>query len=178
MNGGSFMRVRVNVDVTRPLSRGRMVSVGQSTEKWVSFKYERLPNLYYWCSCLNHDDRDYEVWLDSEGSLKVQEQKFGPWLRAPLVSRVQKNVISMLGFFHRKKGSSSTHKAPVQPRKAPVKSTVSSVAQTTPVDVDQCCVEQSDKFLCGSVTADEINSPTVFGQSSKQVGPLENQFER
>ena len=28
MNGGSFMRVRVSVDVTRPLSRGRMVSVG------------------------------------------------------------------------------------------------------------------------------------------------------
>ena len=35
MNGGSFMRVRVNVDITRPLSRGRMVSVGQGREKWV-----------------------------------------------------------------------------------------------------------------------------------------------
>ena len=35
MNGASFMRVRVNVDVTNPLSRGRMVSFGQSTEKWV-----------------------------------------------------------------------------------------------------------------------------------------------
>ena len=130
------MRVRVNVDVTNPLSRGRMVSFGQSTEKWVFFKYERLPNLCYWCDCLNHDDRDCEVWLDSEGSLKVEEQKFGPWFRAPPVSRVQKNVISVLGFFHKKKGSSSTQKAPVQPRKAPVKSTVSSAAQTTPVDVD------------------------------------------
>ncbi|XP_030970096.1 uncharacterized protein LOC115990400 [Quercus lobata] len=83
MNGGSFMRVRVNVDITRPLSRGRMVSVGQGREKWVSFKYERQPNICYWCGCLNHDDRDCEVWLDSEGSLKVEEQKFGPWLRAP-----------------------------------------------------------------------------------------------
>ena len=178
MNGGSFMRVRVNVDVTNPLSRGRMVSFGQSTEKWVFFKYERLPNLCYWCDCLNHDDRDCEVWLDSEGSLKVEEQKFGPWFRAPPVSRVQKNVISVPRIFHKKKGSSSTQKALVQPRKAPVKSTVSSAAQTTPVDVDQCCVEQSEEFLRGSVTVDEINSPTVVGQSSKQVGPLENQFER
>ena len=90
MHGGSFMRVRVKVDVTRPLSRGRKVSVGQSTEKWVSFKYEHLPNICYWCGCLNHDDRDCDVWLDSEGSLKVEEQKFGPWLHAPPMSRVQK----------------------------------------------------------------------------------------
>ena len=47
MNGGSFLRVRVSVDVTRPLSRGRMVSVEQGKENWVSFKYERLPNICY-----------------------------------------------------------------------------------------------------------------------------------
>ena len=47
MNGGSFMRVRVSVDVTRPLSRGRMVSVGQGKENWVSFKYECLTNICY-----------------------------------------------------------------------------------------------------------------------------------
>ena len=76
------------------------------------------------------------MWLDSEGSLKVEEQKFGPWFRAPPVSRVQKNVISVPGFFHKKKGSSSIQKASVQPRKAPVKSTLSSAAQTTHVDVD------------------------------------------
>ncbi|XP_030924341.1 uncharacterized protein At4g02000-like [Quercus lobata] len=45
--GGSFMRVRVRVDITIPLSRGRMVSVGQGKEIWVSFKYERLPNICY-----------------------------------------------------------------------------------------------------------------------------------
>ena len=77
-------------------------------------------------------------------------------------------------FFHRKKGSSPTQQAPVQPRKAPVKSTVSSAAQTTPADVDQCCVEQSEEFLRRSITADEINSPLVIGQSSNKGEPLEN----
>ena len=69
VDGGSFMRV----DVTRPLSRGRMVSVGQGKEQWVSFKYKCLPNICYWCGCLNHDDRDCEVCFDGEGSLKVEE---------------------------------------------------------------------------------------------------------
>ena len=99
MNGGSFMRVRVSVDVTRPLSRGRMVSVGQGKENWVSFKYERLPNICYWCGCLNHDDRDCEVWLDSEGSLKVEEQQFGPWFCAPPESRIQKKCHFSARFF-------------------------------------------------------------------------------
>ena len=73
VDGGSFMRVRVSMDVTRPLSRGRMVSVGQGKEQWVSFKYKCLPNICYWCGCLNHDDRDCEVCFDGEGSLKVEE---------------------------------------------------------------------------------------------------------
>ena len=59
--GGSFMRVRVRVDITIPLSRGRMVSLGQGKEVWVSFKYENLPNICYWCGYLTHDDRDCET---------------------------------------------------------------------------------------------------------------------
>ena len=43
------------------------------------------------------------MWLDSEVSLKVEEQQFGPWLHAPLASCVQKNVISVPGFFHKRK---------------------------------------------------------------------------
>jgi len=78
--GGSFMRIRVRVDITIPLSQGRMVSLGQGNESWVSFKYERLPNICYWCGYLNHDDRDCETQLESEGSLKVEDQQFGSWL--------------------------------------------------------------------------------------------------
>jgi len=44
-------------------------SIGKDKEVWVSFKYERLPNICYWCGCFNHDDKDCEVWLNSEGTL-------------------------------------------------------------------------------------------------------------
>ena len=43
--GGNFMRVRVKVDVTKPLSRGRKIGLRNGEESWASFKYECLPNL-------------------------------------------------------------------------------------------------------------------------------------
>ena len=40
-----------------------------------------------------------EVWLDSEGSLKVEEQQFGPWFCAPPESRIQKKCHFSARFF-------------------------------------------------------------------------------
>ena len=67
--GGSFIRIRVSIDVTVPLCRGCLVTMRGNEKVWVSFKYVRLPNICYWCGCLDHDDKDCELWLNSEGSL-------------------------------------------------------------------------------------------------------------
>ena len=34
------MRIRVNIDVTKPLCRGRKIVLQNREESWVSFKYE------------------------------------------------------------------------------------------------------------------------------------------
>ena len=81
------------------------------------------------------------MWLDSEVSLKVEEQQFGPWLHAPLASCVQKNVISVPGFFHKKKGSSTTQRASFQPRRAQANSMTVPPSPTTHADVEQNNVE-------------------------------------
>ena len=47
MRGSNFMRVRVAIDITKALCRGRCVSWSLESEGWVSFKYEQLPNLCY-----------------------------------------------------------------------------------------------------------------------------------
>ena len=39
----------------------------RSTEGWVSFKYERLPNFFYRCGLLTHSDTDCEDWLRRKG---------------------------------------------------------------------------------------------------------------
>ena len=45
--GGHFKRVRVTLDLNLPLCRGRVITLAEGGKSWVSFKYERLPNLCY-----------------------------------------------------------------------------------------------------------------------------------
>jgi len=58
---GSFIRIRAFIDISQPLCRGRLITLEDSKAHKVSFKYERLPNLCYWCGCLMHDDKDCEA---------------------------------------------------------------------------------------------------------------------
>ncbi|XP_030922912.1 uncharacterized protein At4g02000-like [Quercus lobata] len=82
LKGSNYMRIRVVIDITKPLCRGRRVTWDQDSDGWVSFKYERLPNLCYWCGSLCHDDKECILWLQSNGTLSVEDQQFGPWIRA------------------------------------------------------------------------------------------------
>ena len=79
---GTCIRVRVHIDITKPLCRGRMVRLGASDRQWVSFQYERLPIYCYWCGKLDHDEKDCRLWIQSKGSLSRDIQQYGPWLRA------------------------------------------------------------------------------------------------
>ena len=98
MKGGSFMRVRTTIDVLVPLYRGRRIMFDNNNEGWVAFQYERLLNLCYWCGMLTQDDKDCEVWLKSKGSLSIDRQQFGPWLRAPQFNPTRRQTIEVKGF--------------------------------------------------------------------------------
>ena len=82
--GGNFMRIRVQLDITQPLCRGRKIRLGGEQDHWVSFKFERLPIFCYWCGQISHDDRDCAIWLNSRGSMTPDQQEYGPWLRGEL----------------------------------------------------------------------------------------------
>ena len=68
MQRGNFVLVRVMVDISKPLSRGWLVSWDQDKEGWVSYKEG-------WVSCV--------VWLSSRGSLSTEDKQYKSWLRAP-----------------------------------------------------------------------------------------------
>ena len=53
LKGGNYMRVHVSIDITKPLSR-KKVEFENGEESWVSFEYEHLPNLCYWCGCFTY----------------------------------------------------------------------------------------------------------------------------
>lgn len=77
---GCVIRVRVRVDVSLPLCRGRVISLENGFKGRVSFRYEHLPNICYWYGCLNHFDKDCDLWIESNASLTQADQQYGPWI--------------------------------------------------------------------------------------------------
>jgi hypothetical protein len=39
---GEYLRVKICIDLTKPLSRGRIIKV-QEKDIWVAFQYEKIP---------------------------------------------------------------------------------------------------------------------------------------
>ena len=95
MLGANFMRVRVVVDVFKPLCRGRKIYWDNENEGWAAFMYERLPNICYWCGSVSHDNKDCSFWLQNKGTLRVDEQQFGPWIRPPLFNPAKKSFVEV-----------------------------------------------------------------------------------
>ena len=79
MKGGTFMRVKVSLNILEPICHGRHVTFRQNSEGWISFSYELLPNICYWCGRFTHDDKECSVWLQSKGSIAVRD---GPRYKA------------------------------------------------------------------------------------------------
>ena len=104
------MRVRVMVDISQPLSRGRMVALDNNRELCVSFKYERLPNLCYWCGHLTHNGRDYDRWIESEGSLTDADKEYRPWLKASPWYRARNFVVEVPGFYSNMKAEHTSQR--------------------------------------------------------------------
>ena len=98
-----FIRVWVMVDISQPLYRGRMVTLDDNTELYVSVKYERLPNLYYQYGRLTHNDRDCDHWIESEGSLTDADKEYGAWLKALPWSGARNYVVEVPGFYSKMK---------------------------------------------------------------------------
>ncbi|XP_030936213.1 uncharacterized protein At4g02000-like [Quercus lobata] len=110
--GDGFVRIRVTIDVSKPLCCGRVISLDSGKELWVSFKYERLPNICYRCGCLTHDDRDCDQWAEPAGSESKDSQQFGSWIRAPPFFPSRKIVVKVPGFYTRPAKDTSSSPPP------------------------------------------------------------------
>lgn len=45
MEGDRFVRVRVTLNIFKPLCKGRVITLDDEKDVWIPFKYERLPKL-------------------------------------------------------------------------------------------------------------------------------------
>jgi hypothetical protein len=83
LGGGRVMRIRVKVNINKPLCRGRKIGLANGKDSWATFRYERLPNFCYWCGMLTHGEKDCDFWLRNHSTLHQEDQAYGAWLRAP-----------------------------------------------------------------------------------------------
>uniref|UniRef100_A0A2N9IQD1 CCHC-type domain-containing protein n=1 Tax=Fagus sylvatica TaxID=28930 RepID=A0A2N9IQD1_FAGSY len=95
--GENCMRVRVRMEVNRPLCRGRLVNLDEGKQGWVAFRYERLPNFCYWCGCLDHVEKDCDIGLQQRHSSTKEEFQYGAWLRATSDCPPRKTVVIVPG---------------------------------------------------------------------------------
>ena len=131
-DGGRFIRVKVSLDISLPLCRGRLITLENGKKHWVSFKYERLPNICYWCGRLDHNDKDCTLWIQSKGSLTEENRQYNQTLRASPY-RPQKSVIFVLGFYERAENTRTSSGVPTEDQAMPEFSGPSPSIEMNPV---------------------------------------------
>ena len=56
-----------------------------------------MPNFCYWCGMVSHDAKECSIWLSSKGSLSLEQQEYGLWLRADPFSVGKKSFLFVPG---------------------------------------------------------------------------------
>ncbi|XP_021749920.1 uncharacterized protein LOC110715641 [Chenopodium quinoa] len=79
---GEFIRIKVLVEVHKPLRRGVFLAGGNGKAKWVDIKYERLSDFCFYCGILDHTDKECTKKEEEDDSSTEVVYQYGPWLRA------------------------------------------------------------------------------------------------
>ena len=110
---GKCLRVRVRIDATKRLIRGKKITIEGGEARWVQFKYERLPNFCYHCGLLSHALKDCPEPSDT-GRLSEVGLQYGAWLRGDPFGRFQKEPGKYGGGENRGGREGGTGNRPVQ----------------------------------------------------------------
>jgi hypothetical protein len=81
MEWGSYLRLRVNIDLTKPLDRGRALNLADKT-LWVEFKYEKLPLFCFRCGRVVHGSKGCPTPSKTRLNAVEEPKAWGSWLRA------------------------------------------------------------------------------------------------
>lgn len=85
----SFIRVRVQIDITKPLRRVLLVKFFTQDEDaiWLPLLFERLPEFYYCCGMIGHAYKDCEI---MHYDAKEDNFGYGAWLKASTMAMKNK----------------------------------------------------------------------------------------
>ncbi|KAL8473699.1 hypothetical protein ACS0TY_030517 [Phlomoides rotata] len=80
LNVGSYLRFKVEIDVSKPLTRGLKVRV-KGEEQWIPIKYESLPFYCFCCGKVGHNFKACDLYDRNECPDPV-DMDYGPFLKA------------------------------------------------------------------------------------------------
>ena len=89
MNWGKCLRVRVMINVTKKLIRGKKITIEGGESRWVQLKFERLLNFCYRCDLLNHSFRECPLSIVNN-QMGEESFQYGAWLRGEPTRRFTK----------------------------------------------------------------------------------------
>ncbi|KAL5734837.1 hypothetical protein ACOSP7_032698 [Xanthoceras sorbifolium] len=74
---GKYLRVRVKIDITKPLQRCLKIDLGADEETILLLRYERLPDHCFHCGLVGHTVRECVIANKQKGEV---DHSFGAWL--------------------------------------------------------------------------------------------------
>jgi hypothetical protein len=83
MGWGEFLRVKILMDLAKPLQRGRKINI-EGKAHWIHFQYERLPRFCFQCGAICHGKSGCPK---RSGFRQQEPNQYGMWLRAPSPTR-------------------------------------------------------------------------------------------
>ncbi|MBA0700539.1 hypothetical protein Goari_027022 [Gossypium aridum] len=81
---GEFCRLRIKLNVQKPLRRGIFVLRGNGNRYWIPFKYEKLPKFWFGCGKLGHDIQECTIVEPAEKDKIREDPPFSLTLKAEL----------------------------------------------------------------------------------------------
>jgi hypothetical protein len=78
---GKYLRVRIRVNIRKPLARGRKLKLAEETV-WTHFQYERLPKICFRCGVIQHGEKGCSRWEIGRIHGSDERADFGVWMRA------------------------------------------------------------------------------------------------
>ncbi|MBA0743467.1 hypothetical protein Gogos_006139 [Gossypium gossypioides] len=84
---GEFCRIKVELDVQKPLRRGIFILVGTQEKPWIPLKYENFPSFCFGCGRMGHGIKDCNETPDESKELSKEDPPFS------LPLKVESNLI-------------------------------------------------------------------------------------
>lgn len=79
---GPSLRIRVNIDISKPLRRGIKFCVENNPkELWVEIKYERLPDFCFFCGLIGHTHKDCDFIIQGTTQGNQIKKEYGLWMK-------------------------------------------------------------------------------------------------